>query len=163
MIELSEIDRSIYPTEREAQGEYGELLVNEFYKQKGCKVSRNPNKFGTWDTTITSASNQRSVQIKACVRFCTKDKIGLHIGPSLQAYKTIQDCDDLICVIRHPFNYTDRKYAGKIIKVKNHKQYRVSKDGNFWFPTNDETVEVIGSISDEELDILSSFETSRYQ
>lgn len=162
MIELSEVDRSIYHTEELAQGQYGELLVNAFYLDKGYEVFTNINTKGKADTVVLKDNEFETLQIKACVRFVTKHKIGLHVGPTQKSWKTIQACDHLICVIRHPYNYYDGDYGGKIIRVINHRQY--SPTGNtLWFPTNDKTVEVIGEISREELAILSSFETSKYQ
>ena len=154
-------DRSIYQTERAAQGEYGEQLVNEFYTNKGYDVFTNIDINGGIDTIIMKDDEFETLQIKACVRYVTKDKIGLHIGPTLKAYETIQKCDHLICVIRHPSVMIDYAFGGKIIKVVNHKKYKVSKDGNLWFPTNSSSVQIIGSISDEELEILSSFKTSK--
>lgn len=149
-------------TEEEKQGEYGEVIVNKFLENElGMKVYRNPNKYGSWDTIAIKDDKAMTVQIKACTRFITKDSFRFHIGKTGKSFETIRHCDHLICVIRNPPSMVDYKYAGKIVKIKDHWKYDISRDGTLWIPSNPSTTEIIGEITEEELRILSSFKTSK--
>jgi hypothetical protein len=150
-------------TEIEKQGEYGEELVNKFLENEyGMKVYRNPNKFGSWDTiAITPNGEAMTIQIKACTRFITKNSFRFHVGPTGKAFETIRHCDHLICVIRNADTMKDKKYGGKIVKIRDHTKYQLAADGTLWIPTNETTTEVIGEISAKELAKLDSFKTSK--
>lgn len=159
---IEEVDRNKYDTEAAAQGEYGELLVNQFFRDNSYEVLRNQDKYGTWDTKITNIfGDTETVQIKACSRFLKYNSFKFHIGKSQTSYDTMRECDHLICVVRHPHEFTDYDYGGAIVKVLHHKKYKVEKDGCLWIKTNNKSIKVLGEITTEELKNLSSFNTHR--
>jgi hypothetical protein len=156
------IDRSIFITEEEAQGEYGERLVNSFFEKNKFIVESNPDKYGTWDTRITENIEDalpQTIQIKTCTRFVTKRSFRFHIGYTGKAFETIKSCDHLICVIRNPPTMFDHEYGGSIVKILDHKKYKMSRDKNLWIPSNKDTTKILHWISPEELTELDSFKT----
>lgn len=157
---LENIDRSIYVSEEAAQGEYGERLVNKFFKEGGWEVFTNINPHAEIDTAIMKDGITESLQIKSCTRFVTKNSFRFPVGVTGISYQAMLNADHLICVIRHPDGIND-PWAGKIVKILNHKSLEVARDRTIWVPTNDKTTEIIGEISEQELRHLCSFRTGK--
>ena len=151
-------------TEIERQGEFGEQVVADLFRSTGCQVFKNPDKYGTWDLIIEKGGVAQTAQIKTTVRFLKKNSFRFHIGKTGRAYETIRHCDLLIAVVRNPENYlTDREYGGKIVMIKNHRDFKMSSDGSLWIPSNKDTTKIIGDLTEEQLRTVDSFKTGKFK
>ena len=151
-------------TEIEKQGEFGEQIVSNFFKSTGCQVFKNPDKYGTWDLIVEKNGIAQTVQVKTTVRFVKRNTFRFHIGTTGKAYETIQHCDLLIAVVRNPENYyADREYGGKIVMIKNHRDFKMSNDVSLWIPSNDNTTKIIGELTQEQLKTVDSFKTGTFK
>ena len=122
----------------------------------------NPDTYGAWDMVrIHKATGKStSIQVKTIVRFVKDQYFGLKDGPMEKTIDNLKLCDELIIVVRNPHAIDDPEYKGLVLRVKNHKNYRMYGK-EYRIPSKNEYFDLVTRLTEEELHIVSSFKTHK--
>ena len=145
-------------TDKLRQGEYGEMLVKQYFESIGFIVVKNPNRFGSWDLIVIDpqTGDAKKVQVKTVSRYVTKKYFGLTLGKRGDTEEALKSCDWLILVVRTPPSFHDKEYEGKMLLVKNHRSYNVV--GNqYIIPSDEDNFVLITKLKAKQLKELNTF------
>jgi len=162
----------VFPTHRNTeharQGYWAEEWFSRYFQFRGYNVELNENEFGWWDNKVIRPNKTSFfMQIKCLTIYKNENRIGITIGPRGDSYEAIQRADYLGVIIRKidwfkPID--DSAWAGKVLIVNDHKKYpktwvHKSREYQILIPLLPENFTQITTLTEEELDEVSSFKT----
>lgn len=149
-------------TEYHKQGYWGEMYIKDFLERAGWLVYMNPDQYGGWDMIKVDKTTGKSstIQVKTLVRYVTRGYFGIKDGVMGQTIKNLKSCDELILVVRNPNSIDDREYKGKVLKVKNHKNFTLNGK-EYIIPSEAENFVHLSTLSYDELQQVNSHKTYR--
>lgn len=156
--------RVIFPEwckdEKERQGYWGEVLVKSYLELNNYKVIQSSDKFSSWDLmTLCPEAIKESVQVKTMVRFVKFGFWGIKVGGK-QSFENLMSSDRLIIVTRNPATYNDPIFPGRIVEIKNHRDYELV--GNeYRIPSDKANFTELFKISKNLIDQVNSFKTNQ--
>jgi hypothetical protein len=154
-------------SEESKQGFWGEVYVKRQYEKAGFLVihSAELDQFAAWDLIVIHIRTGRTkmIQVKTITRYVTQERFGLTLGKKGFTLASIKECNELILVVRNvdpKYGIDDIDYKGKVLLVLDHGNYNVYND-QYIIPSNPANFVVMGQLTEDELEQVSSFQTSK--
>ena len=90
----------------------------------------------------------------------TRNYFGIKEGVKKQTINNLKSCDELILVVRNPASIEDKLYKGKVLKVKNHKNFTLIHN-EYRIPSDSDNFELLAELTPQELNEVNSFNTNK--